>query len=285
MFIGNFIMKENGVIKISENVAELVGIILGDGCISINNRYSELALCGDITEEKPYYENYVVPLLNRCLKSILKNKIEGKEVVSNGVYGVHIFDEGVVNCLLELGLKKSPKVDIVIPKRFISNRFLKHTLRGLFDTDGSIYFEKNLEGKHTIPKIKLGSTSKKLVNQLAKILKNLNFKPYLPKPYKGKRDMRKMYYIRLSRREDVERWIEFIGFNSSKHLTKIELWRKTGICPPYTTLALRKEMIKKVYKSNKCKLFYAGVSESGKRAGSFSWEENLGKEVLNLSSG
>ena len=40
--------------KIDEDLAELIGIHIGDGCISKNNRYSEYYLGGDLKEEKKY---------------------------------------------------------------------------------------------------------------------------------------------------------------------------------------------------------------------------------------
>jgi len=59
----------------SEEQFELIGMYVGDGCISINNRYSEYALFGDIREEMEYYKSHVIPLFNRTIMvSILNRK-------------------------------------------------------------------------------------------------------------------------------------------------------------------------------------------------------------------
>ena len=60
--------------KIDEELAELFGIHIGDGCISENPRYSEYYLGGDLTEEKEYHDNWVGPLFNKKIMIPLFNK-------------------------------------------------------------------------------------------------------------------------------------------------------------------------------------------------------------------
>ena len=56
----------------SLEIAEFLGWHMGDGCISITDRYSEYALTGDIVEEYPFYCDIVVPVFNRLFNSYLK---------------------------------------------------------------------------------------------------------------------------------------------------------------------------------------------------------------------
>ena len=51
--------------KIDGDMAELMGIHIGDGCISVNARYSEYYLGGDITEEVEYHDKWVSKLFNK----------------------------------------------------------------------------------------------------------------------------------------------------------------------------------------------------------------------------
>jgi len=37
--------------------------------------------------------------------------------------------------------------------------------------------------------------------------------------------------------------MEKIGFNSTKHLTKYEVWKKFGYCPPNTNIRQRKQIL------------------------------------------
>ena len=52
-------------VKVDEDLAELLGIHIGDGCISVNDRYSMYYLGGDLKEEKEYHDNWVGPLFNK----------------------------------------------------------------------------------------------------------------------------------------------------------------------------------------------------------------------------
>ena len=231
---------------------ELFGIIVGDGCISINERYEELAILGDIIEEKEYYESHVIPLFNKTISLPLLNKeIHGKAYSSTGVFGFMVFNSKVAQHFLKFGFKSGPKPDIVLPEIIIKAKpeNQKSFLKGLFDTDGSIYFEKNYSmrhSKHTKPKIKLGTSSEKMKNQVKDMCSNLGIRTMDKMPYKGKRDKNTKYELIIYRKSDVTRWIKEIGFSNPKHLTKIEIWRKLGYCPPKTTIAQRKALLVRI---------------------------------------
>ncbi len=233
---------------IDAKLAELCGIQIGDGCLSVNSRYHECAISGDIREEREYYENHVIPLFNEKISVPLINKtIIGKEYPKSGVYGFYIFDKRIVDFFVKIGFKTGKKTNVEIPEAILKNKDIhRFFLRGLFDTDGSIFFQKSNSTKnpvHKFPIIKLSSTSKKLVEQLKIMVEDDGYTPLLQKPYKGKRNKHAVHHISIYRRSEVLRWIEEIGFSSSKHLTKILVRRKLGYCPPHTTIEQRKAIL------------------------------------------
>lgn len=230
---------------------EILGMYVGDGCLSVTRKYSEFAIFGDRKEEKKYYVDYVIPLFNQKFSKSLNKKIIGREYPSMGVFGFHIFSKKFVQMFEKIGFKPGPKTNISLPT-CILEADLNNTrsfIRGLFDTDGSIYFEKNYSAKtqiHNRPKIKLGTTSQTLRNQLSDILTKLGFKPMLKKPYLGKRDSVEMNEIIIYKKDDIQKWLEIIGFNNFKHQTKVMIWKKSGKCPPYTTLLERITLLKEM---------------------------------------
>jgi len=235
--------------KINQELAELMGIHIGDGCISENKRYSEYYLGGDISEEKEYHDKWVSRLFNKNVMIPLYNKkVNYKEHPKVGIYGFHIFDKKIVNFFNNLGVKSGPKINVEIPKIILSSeRFTKRFLRGLFDTDGNIYFDKNRAAKDPInncPVIQLGTVSKKLSKQVFENLVKLGFHPRFKKPHKGKRDKNFVYTVLIYRRGDVRKFINEIGFKNSKHYTKWLVFQKFGCCPPKTNLALRRKVLK-----------------------------------------
>ncbi|UCD03956.1 MAG: hypothetical protein JSW73_05470 [Candidatus Woesearchaeota archaeon] len=234
--------------ELTKDLAEFIGICIGDGCISVNKRYSELSVCGDSIEEREYYDKTVIPLFNKTIgKPLLDYKLSGRDYSKNGVYGFKIFNKAVVDYLRNIGLKPGKKTNIEIPERLMTESLIRNVLRGIFDTDGTVYFNKSTSGKHTQPRIKISSTSKNLIFQIKQISEKLGFRPYFKKPYKGKRDLNPVYSLVLYKKEDINRWIKEIGFNNPKHTSKIDIWKKIGKGLPRSNLKERKSIIFNLY--------------------------------------
>ena len=234
--------------KIDEDLAELLGIHIGDGCISRTKRYAEYYLGGDITEEREYHDSWVGPLFNKkIMQPVLQKNVIYKEHPKVGVYGFYIFNDKLVSFFEKLGIKAGTKLPIEVPVEIRTNkRLTKRFLRGLFDTDGTIYFDKNRSCKHPInnrPTIKLGGVSRELISQVYCMLKNLGLHPRLTKPYKGKRDKNFVHGVLIYRKEDINYFIKQIGFKNTKHSTKWEIFRLKGYCTPYTTINQRKVLL------------------------------------------
>ena len=236
--------------KIDGDMAEILGIHVGDGCISVTDRYSEYYLGGDLKEEKEYHDNWVAPLFNKkVMLPVCKKEVVYKEHPKVGVYGFYIFNKRIVDFFGKLGINPGSKINIRIPSAIVDNDYLsKRFLRGLFDTDGSIYFDKNYSAKkpkNDKPKIKLGTVSKGLSQDVFKVLKNLGMNPFSRKPYQGKRNKNKVYNIVLYRKDDIQYFIDKIGFRNPKHVTKWMVFKKLKYCPPNTTLIQRREILDK----------------------------------------
>ena len=234
--------------KIDGDMAELLGIHIGDGCISVNKRYSMYYVGGDITEEKEYHDSWVSILINKkVLIPLNKEKAKYKEYPKVGIYGLYIFNKEVVDFFRKFGIVAGSKKEQGVPNEILLNKELtKRFIRGLFDTDGNIYFDKNRSCKNPInnvPIIQLGTTSKKIAKQVFSSLIRLNFFPRMKKPHKGKRDKNVVYTVLIYRKRDIERYIIEIGFKNSKHMTKWMVFKKQGYLQPKTTLKGRKEIL------------------------------------------
>jgi len=234
--------------EIDGDMAEILGIHMGDGCISVNKRYHMYYVGGDITEEKEYHDLWVSELLNKKVFIPLNKRLARyKEYPSVGVYGLYVFDKEVVDFFTKFGIKTGSKKEQRVPKEILENKSLiKRFIRGLFDTDGNIYFDKNRSCKtpiNNVPVIKLGTTSKKLLEEIFCSLKSLGFNPRIKKPYKGKRDKNTVYTLIIYRRGDIKRYIEEIGFKNNKHMTKWLVFKKQGYLQPRTSLKERKTIL------------------------------------------
>lgn len=104
---------------------------------------------------------------------------------------------------------------------------LKYVLRGIFDTDGCLYFTKNNSDKRFYPIIELSSHSKPLLHQLTTILLSKGFSP-IPSHNNDS--------IKLHGKKALKRWMDLIGTNHPDKFSKFRFWKKFGYCPKITEL-------------------------------------------------
>ncbi|PLW80185.1 hypothetical protein C0585_03465 [Candidatus Woesearchaeota archaeon] len=230
--------------KTNLKFSQFLGWHLGDGCISITKKYSQYSLTGDITEELLFYKCVILP----CFKIIFPrfiSEIKFKKYESSSVCGIYIFDKNFVNYLQDnFGLVNGKKTDIKVPKFIQTYEQKKYFLRGLFDTDGSIYFCKsNYKTKkvslfsifHYKPKIKFACISEILIFEVHMFLNELGIRNRIQKPIQQRKNEFTMHSVIIDTNKGINDYLKKIGFSNPKHLTKVSIWEKFGFCPPKTT--------------------------------------------------
>jgi hypothetical protein len=149
--------------------AELIGIILGDGHLSkkINN-----CLCITLHNEEQELISHTTQLCKNVIdKEPRKYNLKGSKAVQ-----LKINSKEVVEELLELGLKTGNKVDNQVnTPHWVKDeeKYQKACLRGLIDTDGSIYTQST--DKRTI--IQFKNRSQPLLRDFKEMCKNLGIEP------------------------------------------------------------------------------------------------------------
>ena len=131
-------------IEKSEDLAEFIGIMLGDGSILERNG------CINISFDKRnnYYINYVFAL---C-KMIFDVEFRRKDEKNNNGAHLYFYSKDMMAKLKSLGLKSGDKIknNVGIPEWIKENEiYLKRCIKGLIDTDGCIYICKREKRKYT----------------------------------------------------------------------------------------------------------------------------------------
>ena len=180
----------------TSDLAEFIGILLGDGHLSPTQVTITLG-----TKENTYAK-YVIKLTEKIFG------IKPKLIFSKSGYAIIYFGSTLtVRWLLSMGLafnKVLSQVDV--PKWcFAKTIFMISLLRGLVDTDGSIY--KLRSGGL---QISLCNRSRLLLKSAHKIFLNLGFTP-------SKIGDKNIY---LTRKENIDRYVKEIGFSNPKHLKR-----------------------------------------------------------------
>ncbi len=208
--------------ELTEELAEFIGILTGDGCISryINDsrlRY-EIRIDGNSLTDIDYYYhiiNLIFKITGRKTKSHFRKQF-------NGIF-IHFYDKDLallLNKSYDFPIGKKGNIGICLN---IINDFtkLKYVLRGLFDTDGSLYFTKNNSKIRSYPIIEITSYSSKMLSQLYAILSSRGF-TVKTNPHS--------HSVKLHGKKNLFKWMRYIGTSHPDKTSKFKFWLKFGHC-------------------------------------------------------
>lgn len=153
-------------------LAEETGASIGDGFVS--NKKFEYRLKGNKENENDYYVNFVKPMF----KELYNVDVNIKEY--EATVGFELYSQAIWEFKTKVvGLPIAPKTNIRIPPILkINNKdILSSLIRGLFDTDGSIYFRSQGKNKAYYPVLSITTISKNLAEDVITVLKILGFNP------------------------------------------------------------------------------------------------------------
>lgn len=207
--------KEIKTPSFNKRLAEFTGIMLGDGNIfSYRKRTKErtisvheVSICGNLKDETEYLKEFVLPLCKELfgIKPRIKNHEKNNEIL------IVMSSVRLVEFLSSLGLVPGNKIQnqLAIPEWIFANKeYLKSCIRGLIDTDGTIY-----ELKPHWPglfQISFKNNNPILLNNVQKALKELGFKV-------SNISDNRLYITKAS---EIRKYIKEIGFNNKKHLLR-----------------------------------------------------------------
>ncbi len=190
----------------STELAEFVGIMIGDGGLSA---YQATVSLNQVTDAE--YSSYVAHLMERLfgvtpsvfdrtndlLRSIVVSRIELVHYLNR--LGLPIGNKVRQSLDIPFWIQKDPEFKIAC-------------LRGLVDTDGSIFTHTYaVKGKtYAYKKLSFTSASPPLLATVCASFESLGLKPRIG----SNKD------VRLDSKADMERYFEVIGTNNPKHLRR-----------------------------------------------------------------
>ncbi len=198
-------------LKHSSDLAELIGIILGDGEIK---KDGNIRISFDPKKDKNFIYRRVFVLVDKILN--LKPYFESYKRIS--FYNIAFVRYLKENCKLNPGSKFENNWEI--PKWcFEDEEYLKAVIRGIFDTDGYIGY---CNGTIEIMFGRFSVHSTNLIQKTEQGLKKLNFNPIVK--YSPDRRCK----IRIFSKKDVIKFMNLIGSSNIKHIVRYLLWRLKG---------------------------------------------------------
>ena len=207
---------------LNEELAEEIGIHLGDGSMNIYKGGYLYSVEGHLIDDRQHYVQRIGPLM----KKLYNADVRLRERKCAGVYGFQFGSKAIGTFKSRvLGLPLGPKRSPIVPDQIRSNPDLAAAfLRGYFDTDGCVYLEKKY-GK-LYPRLFIVTASQAMYEQLTELFQMLdfNFSAY----------QEKSGYFRIETRgfKSLNQWRSVVGSNNPKHLAKIKKVRAQGDLNP-----------------------------------------------------
>jgi len=202
----------------SKKLAEFYGIMLGDGNSHRTRFYRSrkdkrgtymIRIVGDINSGKNYLINYVKPLIEDLFHIAVK---DGVHKGTNAMY-LTCHSVQLIDFLEKKGFKPGNKIvnQLEIPSWIKdNNKYLRVCLRGLYDTDGSVYKLTN-QNSHQIC---FTNVNIKLMNDVRDSLLKLGINC-------SKISNKDIY---ITRKSELRKFLKLIGFSNDKHLKKVKMW-------------------------------------------------------------
>ena len=215
--------------SIDNDVWELFGVILGDGCLSKyfsrcqRGDVYEVLLTGNMTDDLQYYIRRIIPIIR--LKFGSKADYHFRPDVH--VIFIKIKSKPIFEFFKTLGVPVGKKKNkIRIPDRvFRSGDAVKAAvLRGLLDTDGHIFARKD-EG-YKYPYLEISSGSNKFLDDIKSLIRDFGLPAYI---HGGN--------VLIRGGKNLKLWMEKIGSSHPVHINRYNMWLSTGILLPKRALS------------------------------------------------
>jgi hypothetical protein len=200
-------------IQLSHELCEFVGAIIGNGNLWTDGSRYRVELTGDPALDKEYFSYLTAvtcllfkkkPYLTRVHQRGLRWRLQSKDAYS---------------LLLEIGLPagSGKSHNVTIPDLIMHENWAlaKWTIRGIMDTDGTLFFSKKTYKQAIYPTIELRTCSTGLAKQLEMLLLQNGFRARL------RGDEKEGYHVALYGIEMLKKWVMEIGFSNPKHANKV----------------------------------------------------------------
>ena len=211
--------------------------MIGDGCVIYYPKHKVygIEITGNATEEKDYYAK-IAQFMKKEF-SLNPQVYVRKMKVGKGLKLIS-YSKSLAEFLMDLGIEGNKTYTAKIPDHLMSWDKAKGVLRGIFETDGCLYFSKSkvTTNKPTYPRLEITTVSTELSLQIIQLLQENGF---LVQSHRNRNSV----VIYLSGVDMLHKWINEIGFSSAKNWSKYLLWEKLGYYIPRISLPERVAML------------------------------------------
>jgi hypothetical protein len=195
--------------QLNRNLSELIGAIIGNGNI-YDGKTKYVEITGNSIQDRAYF--------NGRLNSIISSELgyNPRMYIKCNAIRLRINKRSFVRDLKDVGMPTGKwkslivKIPYIIAKRW---DLAKTCIRGIFDTDGSVYFDKRHIYTEPYPRMDLHLNNLGLIYQIYNLLIAHGFNPKVSIK-KGS--------LYLNGVNEIVHYLNTINFSNDKHLAKVK---------------------------------------------------------------
>ena len=216
---------------LNSEFAEFMGALAGDGHITNCSNHYRIEFTLNGTEDR-YYAKFLARKFRELFH--MEPRLYRRSGEANRV-DVQIHSKKI-HCFLNQFFPKGKKDSLAVPKWIKKDEsFQSSYLRGLIDTDGSLFFAKRgMYEKNSYPVIELKMEDPEFLDEIELLLENLSIDYYRAANNK----------IQLNGENKLEKWMSKIGFSNPGRSSRYAVWKVQNYCPPDTSLYDRLQILK-----------------------------------------
>ncbi len=209
--------------KLTENLAELMGILYGDGYMNhYSNGHYLIEIAGDQEKDLEYHKTFISGLVEELffVKPKLILRKDQKTVITR------VSSKKIFLLLEELGMPKGKKIKLIVPLWIKNNsKFFLYFIRGIYDTDGSLILRKRRQ--HSIS---LSLKNKEPILEIKEFLENKGyFLSFVTEETYDKRGFNStMFCLRINRKKMINSFWKEVGSNNPYKIEKFKKMASMG---------------------------------------------------------
>ncbi|MBI5553728.1 MAG: hypothetical protein HY917_03220 [Candidatus Diapherotrites archaeon] len=199
-------------LPLNREVAEFVGAFIGDGFTARYGQKKHIFMTqftGDSRYDSSYYPNFIIPFAKRQFHCLPRVRIK------ENVIRVTFYSKQLFGFLTErLGLPSGLKFDkVLIPEEiYATDSLCIACIRGIFDTDGCVFFDKRPAYRKPCLRIDLHMKNPPLLLQIQTRLREWGIRSFF---------LGNKHHIQITGPKAVKEFVEKVGFSNERHARKL----------------------------------------------------------------
>ncbi|VVB81732.1 LAGLIDADG-like domain protein [uncultured archaeon] len=206
--------------KKDQALAELLGIMCGDGCLSSSKSQVKYYIycSGNSLKDDDYMERYVPNLFYKVFGKLVNSH---KRKDENTIF-IKFSDKEMFKRFQELEIPVGKKYSLLkIPDFVLKSKCRQLAfVRGLFDTDGCVILSKQHRTQAYYPRIEIKSKNYSFLNSVMLLLKNHGFTGSVSRNADN-------YRLEVAGFKNLTLWRSVIGSSNKRNLIQLHTASKT----------------------------------------------------------